>query len=202
MSNNESNLNIIGQEHYIRIGTNLSNISLSKEYEYKRLFLWALIQRAMMISRGIEVLFDDENFEAAIPLMRVLLDCSFQLQASKLAEDEVTYCKSILSGKQIRDNKDKQGKIMSERKIAKSFEEEDWVQGIPNIYDALNKHVHFSYTHLHQIVNNDKSISLGKRMISQEPEHVENILEYYHTITTVVIYMLDSSLNDLKQYQL
>lgn len=202
MSNNESNLNIIGQEHYIRIGTNLSNISLSKEYEYKRLFLWALIQRAMMISRGIEVLFDDENFEAAIPLMRVLLDCSFQLQASKLAEDEVTYCKSILSGKQIRDNKDKQGKIMSERKIARSFEEEDWVQGIPNIYDALNKHVHFSYTHLHQIVNNDKSISLGKRMISQEPEHVENILEYYHTITTVVIYMLDSSLNDLKQYQL
>ncbi len=202
MSNNESNLNIIGQEHYIRIGTNLSNISLSKEYEYKRLFLWALIQRAMMISRGIEVLFDDENFEAAIPLMRVLLDCSFQLQASKLAEDEVTYCKSILSGKQIRDNKDKQGKIMSERKIAKSFEEEDWVQGIPNIYDALNKHVHFSYTHLHQIVNNDKSISLGKRMISQEPGHVENILEYYHTITTVVIYMLDSSLNDLKQYQL
>ena len=202
MSNNESNLNIIGQEHYIRIGTNLSNISLSKEYEYKRLFLWALIQRAMMISKGIEVLFDDENFEAAIPLMRVLLDCSFQIQASKLAEDEIIYCKYILSGKQIRDNKDKQGKRMSERKIAKSFEEEDWVQGIYNIYDALNKHVHFSYTHLRQIVNNDKSISLGKRMISQEPEHVENILEYYHTITTVVIYMLDSSLSDLKQYQL
>lgn len=202
MSNNESDLNIIGQEHYIRIGTNLSNISLSKEYEYKRLFLWALIQRAMMISKGIEVLFDDENFEAAIPLMRVLLDCSFQIQASKLAEDEIIYCKSILSGKQIRDNKDKQGKIMSERKIAKSFEEEDWVQGISNIYDALNKHVHFSYTHLRQIVNNDKSISLGKRMISQEPEHVENIIEYYHTITTVVIYMLDSSLSDLKQYQL
>lgn len=202
MLNNESDLNIIGQKHYIRIGTDLSNISLSKEYEYKRLFLWALLQRAMMISRGIEVLFDDKNFEAAIPLMRILLDCSFQIQASKLAENEVAYCKSILSGKQIRDNKDKQGKIMSERRIAKSFEEEDWVQGISNIYDALNKHVHFSHTHLRQIVNNDKSISLGKRVIFQEPEHVKNILEYYHTITMVVIYMLDSSLNDLKQHRL
>lgn len=196
-------LGINNEEAYLQIAEEVLTLNLreEKELELNRFFLLAIIQRAMMTSRGIEILYQDDNYEAAIPLMRILLDCALHIKASKMADNEEKYYNSILSGGQIRDNKDSHGKKLSEKNVAKSFDNENWVGGVYNVYDALNKHVHFSPTHIRQIVGKDKKISIGMRMISTEQEHVNNIKEYYNCITTVVIRMLEVSLDGLKQRQ-
>lgn len=196
-------LGIICEEEYLKRALKLFNLVLPEKEscEMQRLFLFSIIQRAMLTSKGIETLIEDDNYEAAMPLMRVLFDCSLQIQAAKMAKNETSYYRSILSGKEIRDIENKQGGYLSERKIVSSFDNEKWIEGVSNLYDALNKHVHFSPTHLRQIVDNNKNISIGKRMVCNNPEHVENIIEHYNTITLFVIRMLDSSLDDLKRCQ-
>lgn len=196
-------LGITCEEEYLKRALKLSNLVLPEKEscEMQRLFLFSIIQRVMLTSKGIETLIEDDNYEATMPLMRVLFDCSLQIQAAKMAKDETSYYKSILSGKRIRDIKNKQGGYLSERKVASSFDNEKWIKGVSNLYDALNKHVHFSPTHLRQMVDDNKIISIGKRMVCNNSEHVENIKEHYNTITLIVIHMLDSSLDDLRELQ-
>lgn len=179
----------------------LSNLALNQEYKIVGLFLFAVIQRAIATSGGIEVLIKDGNYESVIPLLRVLLDCPLLVRASTLAKSQPSFCKSILGGKRLNGLKDKNGETLSEGGTAKSFDDLGWVIGVHNLYKALNKHVHFSPSHLKLIIDEHQQIVMGERMIARNQEYVANILEYYRTTTTVLIHILDLSLDDLEQHQ-
>ncbi|MBD8982825.1 MAG: hypothetical protein EGR83_12390 [Bacteroides cellulosilyticus] len=197
----EADIETIYRTFYEERAKRLSNITLTSEYKIVGFFLFAIIQRAITTSGGIEILIKDGNYEATIPLLRVLLDCPLLVRASMLVTHQPSFCKSILAGKHLNDLKDKNGKNLSDSGVVRSFDNLGWVIGVHDLYKVLNKHVHFSPAHLKLIFDEHKQIVLGERMIARNQEQIDSISEQYQAITKVLIHILDLSLDDLEQHQ-
>ena len=202
LNNMEFDIESEYRKFYEERAKRLSSLSLNQEYKIVGLFLFAVIQRAIATSGGIDVLIKDGNYESVMPLLRVLLDCSLLVRANTLVESQPSFCTSILEGKRLNKLKDKNGENLSEGGVAKSFDDLGWVIGVYNLYKALNMYVHFSPSHLKLIINEHKEIVLGERMIIRNQECVDNILDYYQATTSVLIHTLDLFLDNLEQHQL
>lgn len=185
-------LDIKHEKGYTNIAKQIVSKPSSVDIEFIKYFLYAIINRAMVTSKGIETLLRVENYESALPLLRVLLDCGLQVKAVTMIDNREEYYKTL------GNVKGKKGKgILGEGTVAKSLDKDEWTSGTYDLYDFLCKQIHFSPNHVGLLFNADMSISIGRLVIKENADYAAQIKQCYDDINQVVIDILEYFLREL-----
>lgn len=181
------------EKEYLEICELVKSKPLANEDMYSiGLFLLALINRAMVTSKGIETLLRTENYESALPLLRVLMDCGLQIKAATMAENKREYYQSF------GDIKAKKGKKpIGEGDIARSLDTDEWTTGAYQLYKFLCKYIHLSTHHAKLLWNADTGISIGKLNMKENKEIAAQIVLCYDDVSSVVLDILRYYIEDL-----
>ncbi len=130
------------QQKFIDIGKKTAETHALYTYD---LFISAILNRSLNLVRGFCSLVRDNNFIAAAPIVRIHLDSLLRLYASRLVDYNIDeFAKKVISGKQIRNLKDKDGKKMSDNYLVKKIMEVDNHDWVKEIYYTGSGHIHFS----------------------------------------------------------
>jgi len=110
------------------------------------LFVSAVINRAIGLSKGFTTLAIAKNYISAVPLIRLQVDNCLRFYASTLVSDYNDFFDKYLSGIHIRNIKDIDGNKMTDNYLAKKLDKELF-PGILNLYQNTSGHVHLSNEH-------------------------------------------------------
>lgn len=161
-----------------------------------RPFLFALINRAMVTSNAIETLFNGENYESALPLLRVLFDCGLQIKAATMAENQEDFYATYGQSKAKR-KKGKKWIMIKEGEIAQSLDDDDWTSEARNLYNVLCGYVHFSPSHYSLLSNDASSISIGKLILKDNQDSIAQIKQCYDDTSEVTIEIIRYYIDEL-----
>ena len=110
------------------------------------LYCSAVLNKYVNLLRGFTQLMRDNNYIAAVPLVRVHLNLFLQLYASTLVSygfDE--FSKKIFKGRRIHNMKDSNGKLMKDKYLAKKFSKREGLGWMSVMYDEVgNGYAHYS----------------------------------------------------------
>lgn len=108
-------------------------------------YIMSIANRAISLNRGFVTLAQNNNYQAAISLMRLQVDNCLRLYAMSLYSNPSEFNESVLKGEHIGNLKDRDGNKMTDSylvdKINKLFPQ------IKSLYKTLSGHIHFSSEH-------------------------------------------------------
>jgi hypothetical protein len=131
---------------YISIGRNEENGSLFT----MDFFVSAVVNRSISNMRGYLTLIEENNYIAAIPLIRLQIDNCLAIYAAATVSDYDEFFMEFLKGTHIRNMKDSKNKNMTETYLSKECDK-NVAPGIRNLYKNTSGYIHMSnnYTFLH-----------------------------------------------------
>jgi hypothetical protein len=159
-------------------------------------FLLVVINTAMAISRGIETLFRVNNYESALPLLRVLLECGIRIKAIGMADNKIEYCHGFgdVAAKNGKKN-------LSENAIVESLDKDGWTTDAHTLYKFLCKSVHLSSFHAGLLIDYDGKISVGRLKLKEYKKFVPQIEQCYDNVSIVVIGTLRYYIENLWEHE-
>tara|TARA_R110001583_G_scaffold12279_7_gene54622 strand:- start:125 stop:856 length:732 start_codon:yes stop_codon:yes gene_type:complete len=110
------------------------------------LFVSAIVNRGISLSRGFKTLAESNNYICAVPIIRLQIDNCLRFYASTLVTDYNDFFMQYLSGSHIRNIKDAFGNKMTDNYLAKKLDKEVF-PGILNMYQNTSGHIHLSNEH-------------------------------------------------------
>jgi hypothetical protein len=125
-------------------------------------YIMSIANRAISLNRGFVTLSNANNYLTAISLMRLQIDNCLRLYAMSLSGDSSLFYEKVLSGEQVRNLKDRDGKKMSDNYLVTKID--NIFPGFKALYKKLSGHIHFSSEHFsfnNSLENETYSISVG-----------------------------------------
>lgn len=108
-------------------------------------FILPLLNKVFNINRGYMSLIEDNNFITAGALVRIQLDVLLRIFASTIIGYNVDeFAKKLLSGEQLNNLKDCNGKLMKDGYLAKELNKCDGFNWVKYAYDKGNLYVHLT----------------------------------------------------------
>jgi hypothetical protein len=156
------------------------------------LYAISSIQRLIKLHEGFETLTQNQNYEAAIPLLRLMLDSCMRLIAIGAAANPQEVLKAFYEEKNIGKIKNKDGTFLSDGYLKEQVNKIE--PGIKDTYDALSSYIHFSGTHFLSLKGQDEKICIGGNNLSQNERIVTSSNEVQHKILSLAIKILISYL--------
>ena len=106
----------------------------------------AVLNKYVNLLRGFTGLMRDNNYIAAVPLVRVHFDLLLQLYASTLFSGSVDeFAKKIFKGRQIKNMKDRDGRLMRDGYLAKKISNREGLGWALRLYDnQISGYTHYS----------------------------------------------------------
>ena len=123
----------------------------SQETEQSKLFksshyILSIANRAISLNRGFLTLTQVNNYSTAISLIRLQVDSCLRLFALTLVDDWPSFYKDVVSGKEIRNLKDRDGNKMTDSYLVAKYDKID--NGFKLLYKNTCGFVHFSNSHI------------------------------------------------------
>jgi hypothetical protein len=110
------------------------------------LVMFGLVTRNIGLLKAMPALFESKNIHALAPLLRVQLDSLLRLHAYRIVESMDGLAKHVISGKNLRNYKDRNGSFLRDSHLVSTLKVElPWVA---SMYDTLSGWVHFSESHV------------------------------------------------------
>ena len=110
------------------------------------LLAFGALNRSKAHIAGFRSLLRERNLLCAGALLRLQIDTALRFFAASLVESPHGFAIDVLSGKQIRDIRDRSGKRLTDAYLVSRLGEEyEW---IPRVYERTSGYVHFSATHI------------------------------------------------------
>lgn len=174
------------QERFLNISKVVLKLFQSGKQKDLKLCIMSVLKRALSTTEGIKLLIKEKNFTSAAPLSRIYLDSLIRLHAFSLCDNPDEMALEVLSGKKIRDLKDRNGKKMYDNYLVDSLSAEyPWVI---NVYERTSGYVHFSFQHhLDMIVKQEEGENYIKTFyyMSKDDPHVK--IGSWLELTTLII---------------
>lgn len=174
------------QELFMQISQIIINLNWTDNKKDLNLFIMSTLKRSVSTMEGIKVLIEAKNFTCAAPLTRVFIDTLIRLHAFTLVENPIELASEVLSGKKIKDIRDKIGKQMFYRYLVESLSREySWIK---NVYEQTSGHIHLSHIHCFDMIADqveDENSIVTKYYMGKKDIHVSK--GSWLEITTVVI---------------
>ncbi|MFA5214673.1 hypothetical protein [Sulfuricurvum sp.] len=156
----------------LKVGMNMFSADGGNLFPIDLIAIGAM-KRTTSNTEGFITLVEAQNMTAARSLLRVQLDTFMRFSAIWIVDSPQDFANEIISGKHIRNIKDRAGNKMTDRYLVDTLSKEyPWLK---DVYDNLSGYIHFSAKHLFNAVekvNNDTrtlSIKIGKEDL-QYPE--------------------------------
>jgi len=110
------------------------------------LYCSAVLNKYLNLLRGFTQLMRDNNYIAAVPLVRAHLNLLLQLYASTLVSCDLDeFSKKMFKGRRIHNMKDSDGKLMKDKYLAKKFSKREGLGWMSVMYDEVgNGYAHYS----------------------------------------------------------
>jgi hypothetical protein len=119
-------------------------------------FIAPLLNKVFNINRAYISLIEDNNFITAGALVRIQLDVLLRIFASTIIGYNVDeFAKKLLSGEQLNNLKDFNGKLMKDGYLAKELNKCDGFNWVKYAYDKGNLYVHLTPHSLYASSNLD-----------------------------------------------
>lgn len=181
-------LNIKFEAEYIEIAESImsKNVEDIENGYLIKPFLFALVNRAMVTSKAIETLFDNENYESVLPLLRVVFDCGLQIKAATMADNKEEFYRTYGEAK-AQKIKGEHFLRIKEGTIAESLDNDQWTSEALSLYKFLCGYVHFSSCHYSLLSNDTSTLSIGKLILRENQDSVAEIKQCYEDTSKVVI---------------
>jgi hypothetical protein len=109
-------------------------------------YIYSIVNRVISLNRGFITLADSRNYLCAISLLRLQVDSYMRFYAMTLVDNVPNVYDSILSGIELRDIKDCDGKKMTDSYLANKIDK--IYPGFLNLYKNTCGFIHFSNKHL------------------------------------------------------
>ena len=109
------------------------------------LFASTINNRAIALLNGFIVLGEANNYNSAVPLIRMQIDNSLRFFATTLVSDYDDFFSKYLSGTMIKDMTDHKGKSLSDNYLAKELDKH--FPGILKLYRNTSGFIHLSNEH-------------------------------------------------------
>lgn len=137
------------------------------------LYVVSSIHRIIKLDDGITTLSNCQNLEAAIPLLRMILDTCMRLLAVNIANDHQELLQAFFDGKNISKLKSLDGKPLTDGYLKDKLNE--LAPGVNKVYDELSSFIHFSEAHFRSIITKDKKIRIGGNNLSDNIDTANDI---------------------------
>ena len=115
------------------------------------LFVASVVNRALSINRGFQLLTEDNNYLCAIPLMRMQIDNCIRFFGLELVNSPNDYIENWTKGEKISRLKDKNGSKLSDKLLVEELDKR--YEHVKGIYDQACNFVHLSSVNLFNTVN-------------------------------------------------
>lgn len=114
----------------------------------------AVHKRSISIINGFCDLLTNNNFICAAPLIRLQIDNLIRLFAATLVENPHTFTNEVISGKHIRNIKDRNGNKMTDFYLVNLISKEhEWIE---NVYKETSGFIHLSDKHIFSSISKVK----------------------------------------------
>ncbi|GAA3594584.1 hypothetical protein Q4Q39_06950 [Flavivirga amylovorans] len=196
------------QEHFFNISKVILRLFENEKQKDLKLCVMSALKRALSTMEGIKVLIENKNFTCAAPLSRMYLDNLIRLHAFSLCDNPNNIAIEVLSGKKIKDLKDKNDKKMYDSYLVESLSTDyPW---IINVYDRTSGYVHFSFQHhLNMIVGQEENENFKRTFyyMSKDDSHVKIgswlelttlVLEVSKALSKLIRILLNEELEEIK----
>lgn len=119
------------------------NLPVRKD-EYN-IYVSAILNRAIALTKGYLTLARENNYFAAVPLIRLQVDNSLRLYASLLVTDFHKFFLDYLDGKAFKQIKDRSGNKMHDAYLVNKLEQK--FSGLLKLYSDTSGYIHMSAIH-------------------------------------------------------
>jgi hypothetical protein len=103
------------QELFLKISKVVLNLFQNEKNKDLKLCIMSSLKRIVSTIEGIKLLIKNKNFTSVAPLSRIYLDNLIRLHAFSLCENPNEIAIEILSGKKIKDLKDRNNNKMYDK---------------------------------------------------------------------------------------
>lgn len=131
-----------------------------KQSSFDKLIVSALMRSGYLTEAYFE-LVSNFNYMASLHIIRLNLDNILRVYAGFISEDPDDFANNFISGRSVRDLKDKNGERMFDSYLAKEISKRKGLEWIHKFYKDMSGFIHFSDKHYEHIFSNDGSGYLG-----------------------------------------
>jgi hypothetical protein len=154
----EKSLNLIEQRRSALVELAGIMIEANKGRLYEIDFLYvASIHRSVKLIDAFLMLARQENFVAAIPLVRMHLDSILRVFAGSLTDDPPKFVNQFIDNTPVRNMKDADGNLMTDRYLVEKMSSMPGLEPLQGIYNVTSGFVHFSVMHLKSVLYPNES---------------------------------------------
>lgn len=161
----------------------------SNAFFAKDLYVLSAIHRSIKLNEAFLLLVENDNYDSAVPLLRLLLDSSLRIHALSMVKDPEMTAREVLGGKslnKIRFN----GKItLKDSELLKDIESH--IPGIDKCYKSLSSFIHLSDTHFLTMFTQNK-ISIGGNSLGDNTDIRNQINTLHKELNTLLLQLLES----------
>lgn len=133
----------------------------------------AAIKRSLSLCSGFTTLVRARNYATSAALLRLQLDSCLRFFAAFIVDDPHDFAHRVLKGEHVRNQKDQNGKKMTDRYLVTTLGETyNW---IPHVYKATSGFIHLSNKHIFDIarpLDEESSISMAVTFEDDYPEYL------------------------------
>lgn len=141
-------------------------------------FVASVVNRALSINRGFQLLTKDNNYLCAIPLMRMQIDNCIRFWGLELVNSQNDYIKNWSKGEKISRLKDKNGNKLSDKLLVEELDKR--YAHVKGIYDQACNFVHLSNQNLFNTVKlkpNTRTLYGGITGFDKIPDDVKKNID-------------------------
>lgn len=154
-----------------------------------------IIKRSLSITDGFSTLCFEKNYLCAAALLRLQIDNCIRFYAVFIVDNPHDFCTKVLAGKHVRNLKDKNGKLMTDRYLIQNLNNEfDWLK---RVYESTSGYIHFSDRHMKSIFSGFEEINrIGNITISATDEDIsdfswEELIDAYYASYDILFRYLE-----------
>lgn len=118
-------------------------------------YIFSISNRVIALNRGFLTLTENNNYNAAIALIRLQIDSCLRLFALTLVSDWRLFYNEVMKGTEIRNLKDRDGNKMTDNYLVTKYDEIH--NGFKLLYKNTSGFVHFSSNHINLNTNYENS---------------------------------------------
>lgn len=152
------------------------------------LYVISSIQRLIKLHEGFETLTRNHNYEAAIPLLRLMLDSCMRLIAVSIASDPQKVINAFFEEKNIGKIRNIDGTFLSDGYLKEQLDKIE--PGVADTYNTLSSYIHLSGTHFISLRGKDKRLCIGGNNLSHDKELVKSANDGQRKILSLAIKLL------------
>lgn len=155
------------KEVYKNFGLKSFGAGNGKMYSFD-LFVFAIIERSILLTAGFCSLINQNNFLSAAPLVRMHLDNLLNIHAAFISPNVHDFSIKKLQGEQTKKMKDYKGAFMTDTYLAESLSKEKETVWVINLYRESSKFIHVSDKHMFSMTEKGKGDNCIRFTISEE----------------------------------